>query len=87
MGTERRERQMGNADDRQVGGDHYIEMGVGPWDVISTWPLEQQIGFFRGTALKYLMRMGTKDDRGIEVGKAAHYLQKLLEVMGEEDGE
>jgi len=78
---------MGNADDRQVGGDHYIEMGVAPWDVISTWPLEQQIGFFRGNALKYLMRMGTKDDQGIEAGKAAHYMLKLLEVMGEEEGE
>lgn len=76
-----------DANNKQIGGDHYIEMAVEPWDVVATWPIEQQIGFYRGNALKYLMRMGAKDNVGIEVGKAMHYLEKLLEVLGEDDGE
>ena len=71
------------AKDRQVGGDHYKEMGVQPWDVVDTWPRDQRIGYYRGGALKYLMRMGSKDESPIEVAKGQHYIQKLLEVLGE----
>lgn len=66
---------------RQVGGDHYKEMGVEPWDVIDTWPYEQRIGAYRAGALKYLMRLGAKDAGEQEAAKAHHYLEKLLEVM------
>lgn len=66
---------------RQVGGDHYKEMGVEPWAVIDTWPLEQRIGYYRGNALKYTMRMGAKDASPIEAAKAQHYMQKLTEVL------
>ena len=72
---------MSTANTRQVNGTHYKEMDVQPWDVIGDWPLDQQIGFYRGNALKYLMRMGTKDERGTEIAKCEHYLQKLLEVL------
>lgn len=70
-----------SANDRQVGGAHYKEMGIEPWDVIDTWPLDQRIGFWRGNAIKYLMRMGTKDEQLREAGKAQHYLQKLIEDL------
>ena len=70
-----------SAQDRQEGGDHYKKMDVQPWDVIDTWPLEQQIGFYRGNALKYTMRMGAKDEQLQEVKKARHYLDKLIEVL------
>jgi len=53
------------AKDRQVGGDHYKAMGVQPWDVVDTWPRDQRIGYYRGGALKYLMRMGSKDESPI----------------------
>lgn len=69
------------ANDTQVGGSHYKDMPVEPWDVIDTWPLEQRIGAYRAGALKYLMRMGSKDDRAQEIRKAAHYCQKLAEVL------
>ena len=72
---------MATANERQIGGTHYKEMTVQTWDVIGDWPLDQQIGFYRGNALKYLMRMGTKDERGTEIQKCEHYLQKLLEVL------
>jgi hypothetical protein len=72
------------ANDRQVGGDHYKSMGVQPWNVVDTWPIEQRIGYYRGGALKYIMRLGTKDESPIEAGKGLHYLEKLIEVLHEQ---
>jgi hypothetical protein len=69
------------ANEQQVGGAHYKQMDIEPWDVIDTWPVDQQIGYHRGNALKYLMRMGSKDESPQEVGKGLHYLEKLLEVL------
>jgi hypothetical protein len=69
------------ARDKQVGGAHYKIMGVEPWDVVDTWPIEQRIGYYRGGALKYVMRMGNKDEASTEIGKGKHYLEKLLEVL------
>ena len=69
------------AKQRQVGGDHYKNMGVEPWDVVDSWPIEQQIGYHRGNVLKYVMRMGNKDEQLQEIKKAAHYIQKLVEIL------
>lgn len=71
------------ANDRQVGGTHYKDMGIEPWDVIDTWSLEQRIGAYRAGALKYVMRMGTKDENVKELKKAGHYIEKLVEVLEE----
>ncbi len=71
------------ANARQVGGTHYKDMGVQPWEVIDTWPIEQRIGFYRGNLLRYTMRMGSKDAAVQEIGKAGHYAQKLAEVLAE----
>lgn len=70
-----------NANKKQVGGNHYKQMGVEPWDVIDTWPFEQRVGAYRAGALKYIMRMGSKDQDVQEIGKGIHYLEKLLEVL------
>lgn len=78
------ESQKANA--KQIGGDHYKNMGVEPWDVVDTWPIEQRIGAYRHGALKYLMRMGSKDEQLQEIKKAGHYIEKLLEVLGEDNG-
>ena len=72
------------ANDRQVAGTHYKDMGVQPWDVVDTWPIEQRIGAYRHGALKYLMRMGSKDESPTEIAKGQHYIQKLLEVLNEQ---
>lgn len=69
------------ARDTQVGGDHYKKAGVQPWGSGWRWPIDQQIGWYRGNALKYVMRMGTKDENLREIRKAVHYLQKLAEVL------
>jgi hypothetical protein len=68
------------ADDLQVGGDHYKNMGVQPWKAMESWlsPAEFQ-GFLKGNAIKYLARCNSKG--GIEdVKKAQHYIAKLVEV-------
>ena len=72
---------MSEASKRQVGGSHYKDAGIQPWDVIDTWPIEQQIGAYRAGALKYIMRMGAKDEVAQEIRKAAHYCEKLAEVL------
>ena len=69
------------ANDKQFGGEHYKNMGVEPWDVVDTWPLEQRIGAYRHGALKYLMRMGSKDEQLQEIKKCGHYIEKLIEVL------
>ena len=71
----------------QEAGNDYKGAGVHPWQVIDTWPVEQQIGFHRGNALKYLMRIGSKDEELQEIKKAHHYLTKLIEVMEKADGD
>jgi len=74
-----------NPNDIQTGGTHYKDMGIEPWDVIDTWPSEQQIGYHRGNILKYTMRMGSKDERLKEAKKIAHYAQKLVSVLEKEN--
>lgn len=75
---------MTKANDLQVGGTHYKDVDIEPWDVVDTWPLTQRIGYYRGCALKYVMRMGTKDDPLVEVQKGEHLLKKLAEVIAED---
>ena len=72
---------VNTAKSKQVGGMHYKEMGVEPWDVIDTWSYEQRVGAYRAGALKYIMRMGHKDQDLQEINKGIHYLEKLLEVL------
>lgn len=54
--------------------------------VLEAWlPLEQYKGFLRGNALKYLCRVGKKDETVQELKKAKWYLEKLIEKE-EKDG-
>lgn len=69
------------ADAYQVDGTHYTDMTIDPWAVADTWPLEQRIGVYRHGAVKYLMRLGKKDDDLVEAKKAYHYCQKLVETL------
>lgn len=81
--TDRTAKPDRSANARQEGGSHYKKMGVEPWDVVDTWPLEQQIGYYRGGALKYLMRCGSKDQSLQEIRKCQHYVDKLVEVLSQ----
>lgn len=70
-----------NANEKQVGGSHYKEKAVQPWNVVDTWPWPERVGFYRGNALKYVMRLEDKDSPRINAEKAIHYLEKLIEVL------
>jgi hypothetical protein len=73
--------QLKKANDRQVAGDHYKNMRIQPWDVIDSLDHAQAIGFYRGNALKYIMRAGEKGPAREDYEKARHYLDKLLEIL------
>lgn len=81
MGVTELVENITRASDHMHGGTHYKDMGVEPWDVVDTWPVEQRIGAYRHGALKYLMRMGSKDEQLQEIRKAGHYIEKLIEVL------
>lgn len=58
----------------QVGGDHYNKHEIQPWDAVTSWGL----GFLDGNAVKYLARWRHKN--GLQdLRKAQHYISKLIE--------
>ena len=70
-----------SANDLQIGGQHYKEMGVQPWDVMEQVLTSEEFeGFLKGNIIKYSMRAGKKDSD--DAGKAKHYMMKLQEVRG-----
>lgn len=75
-----------SANETQVGGDHYKSLGdFQPWDVLRHWLTpEEYRGWMKGNAIVYLAREKQKGGDQ-DIGKAAHHLQKLLEVLEDED--
>jgi hypothetical protein len=58
---------------QQIGGTHYTDMPIQPFDVIAT----EGLNFWEGSALKYLMRY--KHKGGVEdLMKAQHYIDILI---------
>lgn len=71
---------MIDTDAYQVAGDHYTAKAVQPWQAMEAWMTEEQFkGFLRGNVIKYVARY---DDKGgkIDLEKARHYLDKLIEM-------
>ena len=67
------------ADDIQIGGDHYKEMGVSPWEVMQAVLTHKEfVGFLKGNIIKYSIRQGKKDSD--DAGKCVHYIKKLEEI-------
>lgn len=75
------------ADDLQIGGDHYKNMGIQPWKAMESWMTPEEFrGFLKGNSIKYLARCNAKG--GVEdVKKARHYIDKLVEVMNDYDAD
>jgi len=70
------------ADDIQVGGSHYKDMPVQPWEVMeAVLTYEEFVGFLKGNVIKYSMRQGKKNGSTDDAEKAKHYLQKLNELQ------
>jgi hypothetical protein len=73
---------VSEADERQVGGTHYKDMPLQPWDVMEVVLSEEEfIGFLKGNIIKYSMRAGHKGDAKIDLEKGLHYKQKLQEML------
>ena len=74
------------ADARQVGGSHYRDMQMQPWDVMQAVLTPEEFrGFLKGNVIKYAMRQGKKEGTD-DAGKAQHYAQKLAEIDAQEGG-
>ena len=80
-GTEAKKGANETANGKMHGGDHYLKMSVQPWDVIDTFDHAQAIGFYKGNAIKYIIRAGSKGPAREDYEKAVHYLEKLLEIL------
>ena len=66
---------MENPDETQVGGTHYKDKDIQPWDYIAA----NKLGYFEGNVVKYISRW--KNKGGVEdLKKARHYLDKLIEL-------
>lgn len=73
-----------SADARQVGGSHYKDMPMQPWDVMQAVLTPEEFrGYLKGNVIKYAMRAGRKDGSD-DAGKAQHYRQKLAEIDAQE---
>lgn len=60
--------------DTQVGGNHYKDHAIQPWDII----IEYKLDYFEGNALKYLLRR--KVNRVEDLAKAIHYMEQALHM-------
>ena len=69
---------------KQIGGSHYKDKHIQPWDAMESWLTPEQFsGFLRGNCIKYLARatdLRLSGKFGVEdLKKARHYLDKLIE--------
>ena len=56
-----------------IGGDHYVKLGIEPWQIIDT----NKMDFYEGSVLKYLMRHKRKAGAQ-DLLKAIDVLQKMV---------
>ena len=70
-----------NPNTTQIGGTHYTDKAIQPWDAMQAWMSPEAFdGFLVGNAIKYLARY--KDKNGLQdVLKARHYLDKLIATI------
>lgn len=64
----------------QLGGTHYTDKDIQPWDAMQSWMTEEQFkGFLIGNVIKYIARFQEKGGV-LDLQKCKHYLDKLIEV-------
>lgn len=62
------------------GPDHYKGLPIEPWSIMEANFSEEQFeGFLRGNVLKYILRYPAKGGVS-DLKKAAHYLERLIEL-------
>lgn len=68
-----------------INPDHYKVGGIETFDYLRAKLTHEELcGFCRGNALKYLSRAGRKGSAHEDYGKAQWYLNKLVELSGED---
>ncbi len=70
---------MSSADKHQVGGTHYKRAGLGRfehWNMAAA----NHLGYFESAMTKYVTRWRSKGVPRLDLEKAGHYLEKLLEL-------
>lgn len=72
---------------QQVGGTHYDDMAIAPWDALEAWLTPEQFrGYLLGEGLVYLARYNAQapGKGGVQdVMKARHCLDRLLKAIGD----
>jgi hypothetical protein len=67
---------------RQVGGTHYLDMHIQPWDAMEAWSTEEEfVGHLKLSAISYLARAGKKGTALQDIEKASHCLLKAVEIL------
>lgn len=66
---------MTSANETQIGGNHYKDKTIQPWDFIAA----NELGYFEGNIVKYVSRWRDKGGM-VDLKKAKHYLDKLIEL-------
>ena len=86
IGTPREvfEAEAKSALDTQVGGSHYKDMAIQPWQAMEAWLTpEEYRGYHKGVAIAYLAR--ERDKGGLDdIKKTIHHLQRLVEMVQDE---
>ena len=73
------------SDGKATSQKHYQFARVQPVEILQMYLSSEEFqGFLRGNALKYLLRVGHKDEPGKELDKAAQYIKWLRQAV---DGE
>lgn len=67
---------MSNANQKQIGGDHYKHGGEEHWDRVNRLGLN----YFQAASTKYIERCYFKGNVVQDLQKAIHYLEKLIEI-------
>lgn len=70
---------MKKANAEQIGGNHYKDKTIQPWDFIAA----NDLGYFEGNIVKYVSRWRDKGGM-VDLKKAKHYLDKLIELKENE---
>ena len=73
------------SDGTAVNQKHYQIAAVEPIEIIQMYLSPEQFkGYLRGNALKYLLRVGHKDESKKEIDKAYQYIKWLKQAANDE---
>lgn len=79
--------QQQSASSTQIGGTHYTDLCIQPWDALKAWLTADELrGYHKGVIIAYIARERRKN--GIEdLRKAHHHLSKLLEDIASDEAQ